>query len=250
MVSYPAMSRLVRFVPKPNPSRILMRQPLQNNLDISVAVREGANVTMNVFSGTSVLSPGAATSEVETIGRILSPLAQYEVGTIRCIGLNATLPMSRHEIMGRYVDLVPVFHQERLRVPTPATAILPKPMQLDDCGDYESDIAVIIGKTANKRPVDFSTSVIPDPSKLWLRRRKNSKVLQDCSFSDLIFSIPKIAGFLSQSITLPAGNIIITGTLAGAGMRRTPKETLRERDEFAVEILPHIGSLFNVFKNG
>ena len=32
--------------------------------------------------------------------------------------------------------------------PWPAPTILPKITQLDDCGDYESELAVVIGKTA------------------------------------------------------------------------------------------------------
>lgn len=67
--------------------------------------------------------------------------------------------------------------------------------------------------------------------------------------SDLIFSVPKLVSFLSQSTTLPPGTVIITGTPAGVGLGRSPKETLREGDEFAVEILPHIGTLVNVFEN-
>lgn len=67
--------------------------------------------------------------------------------------------------------------------------------------------------------------------------------------SDLIFGIPKLVSFLSQSTTLPAGTVIITGTPAGVGMGKTPKETLKAGDEFAVEIAPHIGTLINVFEN-
>lgn len=67
--------------------------------------------------------------------------------------------------------------------------------------------------------------------------------------SDLIFSIPKLVSFLSQSTTLPAGTVIITGTPAGVGIGKKPKVTLRDGDEFHVEILPHIGTLVNTFKN-
>lgn len=67
--------------------------------------------------------------------------------------------------------------------------------------------------------------------------------------SDLIFSIPKLVSFLSQGTTLPAGTVIITGTPAGVGVGREPKVTLRRGDEFAVEILPHIGTLVNLFEN-
>jgi 2-keto-4-pentenoate hydratase/2-oxohepta-3-ene-1,7-dioic acid hydratase in catechol pathway len=69
------------------------------------------------------------------------------------------------------------------------------------------------------------------------------------SSSDLIFSIPKLISFLSQGSTLPAGTVIITGTPAGVGVSKKPKVTLKAGDEFAVEILPHIGTLVNKFEN-
>lgn len=40
----------------------------------------------------------------------------------------------------------------------------------------------------------------------------------------------------------------ITGTPSGIGWGRKPRVTLHDGDEFAVEILPHIGSLYNVMK--
>ena len=73
--------------------------------------------------------------------------------------------------------------------------------------------------------------------------------MQDCGTDDLIFSVAKLISFLSQGTTLPAGTLIITGTPAGVGVGKKPKVTLREGDEFAVEILPHIGTLVNVFEN-
>ena len=73
--------------------------------------------------------------------------------------------------------------------------------------------------------------------------------MQDCEISDLIFGIGKLVSFLSQGTTLPAGTVIITGTPAGVGAGRDPKVTIRAGDEFAVEILPHIGTLVNTFSN-
>ena len=67
--------------------------------------------------------------------------------------------------------------------------------------------------------------------------------------SDLIFSIAKLVSFLSQGTTLPAGTLIITGTPAGVGVGKDPKVTLQQGDTFMVEILPHIGTLVNVFEN-
>lgn len=81
----------MRFVPKSNPSKILIGQPTDKDVDVGAAVRKGLEVAVNVFSGSSVLSPGNDTGSTETIGRVLSPLAQSEVGTIRCIGLNVSV---------------------------------------------------------------------------------------------------------------------------------------------------------------
>lgn len=96
---------LVRFVSKSDSSRILIGEPLQNDLNVGLALRKGDNVQVTVFSGISVLSPGIRTGEIETIGRLLSPLAQSEIGTIRCIGLNVSPPMSTKS-KNHSVDLV------------------------------------------------------------------------------------------------------------------------------------------------
>ncbi|KAI5461276.1 hypothetical protein BGZ63DRAFT_231231 [Mariannaea sp. PMI_226] len=287
-----AIQRLVRFVPKSNPSKVLIGQPADKDVDVGIAVRKGLEVAVNVFSGSSVLSPGSDTGATETISRVLSPLAQHEVGTIRCIGLNYKQHAAE---VGMDIPTIPTVFMKpstSLGDPWPAPTILPKLTQLDDCGDYESELAIVIGKTAknvsedeamdyvlgytaandvssrtsqlNQSQWSFSKSfdgacpigptlalksLIPDPSKLWIKGAKNGNVLQDCSINDLIFSVPKLVSFLSQSTTLPPGTVIITGTPAGVGLGRTPKETLRDGDEFAVEILPHIGTLVNVFEN-
>jgi 2-keto-4-pentenoate hydratase/2-oxohepta-3-ene-1,7-dioic acid hydratase in catechol pathway len=65
----------------------------------------------------------------------------------------------------------------------------------------------------------------------------------------LIFNIPTLISFLSQSTTLPAGTIIITGTPAGVGFSKKPPGTLKAGDEFTVEILPYVGSLVSKFVN-
>lgn len=96
-------------------------------------------------------------------------------------------------------------------------------------------------------PVLVSPSLIPNPSALHIRGLKNKDVMQDCGIDELIFGIPKLISFLSQSTTLPAGTVIVTGTPAGVGLNRDPKGTLKAGDEFTVEILPYIGSLVNKF---
>lgn len=88
---------------------------------------------------------------------------------------------------------------------------------------------------------------VPDPGKFHVKGSKNGDVMQDCGCDDLIFGIPKLVSFLSQGTTLPAGTLIITGTPAGVGVGKTPKQFLRDGDRFSVEILPHIGTLTTVF---
>jgi 2-keto-4-pentenoate hydratase/2-oxohepta-3-ene-1,7-dioic acid hydratase in catechol pathway len=57
-----------------------------------------------------------------------------------------------------------------------------------------------------------------------------------------------VVSFCSQGTTLPAGTVIITGTPAGVGFARNPKTYLHDGDEFVVEILPHIGSLYTLMR--
>jgi len=70
----------------------LIGEPVSKTVDVGLATRNGDEVQVKVFSGTSVLNAGAATEKTELIGRLLSPLATNEVGSIRCIGLNVRHP--------------------------------------------------------------------------------------------------------------------------------------------------------------
>ncbi|KIW97924.1 uncharacterized protein Z519_01508 [Cladophialophora bantiana CBS 173.52] len=276
--------RLVRFVPRADPSKVLIGQPQDDNVDVGIALRRGHDVPVSVFSGSSVLSPGRDTGTTAVVDRVLSPLAMSEVGTIRCIGLNYKQHAAEVNMALPTVPTVFMKPNTSLGDPWPAPTILPRLTQQDDCGDYEAELAVVIGRTAKNvsqadamdhvlgytacndsqwcfskgfdgacpiGPALVSPSLIPDPSKLHLRGLKNgNQVLQDCETDDLIFSIPALISFLSQGTTLPPGTVIITGTPAGVGVVRKPKVTIRHGDEFHVEILPYIGTLVNVFENG
>lgn len=56
-----------------------------------------------------------------------------------------------------------------------------------------------------------------DPSSLRIRARINGETRQDSNTSDLLFDVPALVSYLSQSITLEPGDVIITGTPAGIG---------------------------------
>ncbi|KAJ5865054.1 uncharacterized protein N7529_006970 [Penicillium soppii] len=281
-------SRLVRFVPKSNPSKILIGEPVDPKLDVGLALYQGKEVNVRPFSGTSVLSPGHVTDATETISRILSPLAQSEVGTIRCVGLNY---VSHAKEMSLPIPEVPTLFMKpssSLADPWPAPTVLPKITQQDNTGDYESEMVIVIGRDAKDvpesealdyvlgytaandvssrtsqmnqsqwsfskgfdgacpiGPVLVSAALIPDASKLQIRGLKSGRVMQDCPLTDLIFSVPQLISFLSQGTTLPAGTIILTGTPPGVGAAKSPKEFIKAGDEFAVELLPHVGTLIN-----
>jgi len=87
------LTGLVRFVPKDDSSKVLIGQPTDNETDVGVALREGKEVTVDVFDGSSILSPGKSTGKNVAIDRVLSPLTPVEAGTIRCIGLNVRAPI-------------------------------------------------------------------------------------------------------------------------------------------------------------
>lgn len=83
-------SRLIRFLPKSNPSQVLIGQPIKSSQDVGLSSFHGETIEVEVFSGTSVCSPGSKTGQKESVHELLSPLAEHEVGTIRCIGLNVS----------------------------------------------------------------------------------------------------------------------------------------------------------------
>jgi hypothetical protein len=79
----PSWSRLVRFHPSSTPSSILIGEPVDTTLDVGVATYEGKDVEVDVYSGTSILQAGEKTGRKESIGTLLSPLAEEEVRYLR-----------------------------------------------------------------------------------------------------------------------------------------------------------------------
>jgi len=57
-----------------------------------------------------------------------------------------------------------------------------------------------------------------DPSALSISTRVNNVVKQKGDTSDLLFDVPYIVSYLSQSVTLLPGDVILTGTPSGVGV--------------------------------
>jgi acylpyruvate hydrolase len=77
---------------------------------------------------------------------------------------------------------------------------------------------------------------IVDPHALWLRTWVNGELRQDSSTSNLIFKIPELISFISETCTLHPGDLILTGTPSGVGMGLDPPRFLSAGDVVRIEI--------------
>jgi len=81
---------------------------------------------------------------------------------------------------------------------------------------------------------------VPDPMNLRLRTTVNGKVTQEGSTRDMIFTIPVLIEYLSEFMTLNAGDLILTGTPEGLA-------NVERGDEVVTEI-EGIGRLVNTIE--
>jgi 2-keto-4-pentenoate hydratase/2-oxohepta-3-ene-1,7-dioic acid hydratase in catechol pathway len=93
-------------------------------------------------------------------------------------------------------------------------------------------------------PALVTTDEIPDPNRLAIKTILNGQTLQDWNTNDMIFDVPAIVEFLSASMILNPGTVILTGTPHGVGFARKPPVYLKAGDTVTIEI-EKIGSLTN-----
>ena len=89
-----------------------------------------------------------------------------------------------------------------------------------------------------------TTDAIPDPHKLSIKLVLNGQTMQDSNTDQLIFGVPALIEFLSQTITLEPGDVIATGTPPGVGFARTPPVFLKPGDDMEV-LIEGMGGLGN-----
>jgi 2-keto-4-pentenoate hydratase/2-oxohepta-3-ene-1,7-dioic acid hydratase in catechol pathway len=89
-----------------------------------------------------------------------------------------------------------------------------------------------------------TTDEIPDPHTLRISLTVNGTTMQDSNTSQLIFRIPQLIEFITQSISLEPGDVIATGTPAGVGFARKPPVFLKPGDVMDVHI-EKIGGIGN-----
>jgi acylpyruvate hydrolase len=79
---------------------------------------------------------------------------------------------------------------------------------------------------------------------LTLRTTVNGELVQEATFSLLLFDLATLISTLSVFTTLEPGDVILTGTPSGVGFRREPQLLLTDGDTVAVEI-DRIGRIEN-----
>jgi acylpyruvate hydrolase len=77
---------------------------------------------------------------------------------------------------------------------------------------------------------------IADPHALALRTLVNGELRQESSTSNLIFKVPELVAFISETCTLQPGDLILTGTPSGVGMGLDPPRFLASGDVVRIEI--------------
>jgi len=90
---------------------------------------------------------------------------------------------------------------------------------------------------------------VPDPHALGIRAILNGETMQDSTTANLIFQLDEIISYASQTSTLEAGDLILTGTPAGVGEFRVPPRLLQPGDTITIQI-DGVGELTNPVVSG
>ncbi|KAJ2893840.1 uncharacterized protein MKZ38_008197 [Zalerion maritima] len=213
-----AFERLVRFIPSSDEGAILIGQPVDSAVDVGAAVRKGEDVKVKVFSGSSALSPGSLTDKVESIGRILSPVSMSET-----LPRGARYKEHAKEANISLPDVPTVFMKPAtcLADPWPATTPIPKHTLADDSADYESELCVVIGKTAkNVSEADALDYVLGYTACNDISSRKEQFATSQWSYSKSFDKACPIGPVLaSKELVGDVGELHMKGFLNGKGMQ-------------------------------
>jgi len=85
---------------------------------------------------------------------------------------------------------------------------------------------------------------VPDPQVLGIRSFVNGESRQNSTTAHMIFTVVDLLVYLSASMTLYPGDVILTGTPPGVGLGRTPPQFLAVGDQVDCEI-DHLGRIEN-----
>jgi 2-keto-4-pentenoate hydratase/2-oxohepta-3-ene-1,7-dioic acid hydratase in catechol pathway len=93
-------------------------------------------------------------------------------------------------------------------------------------------------------PWMVTSDEIPDPARLTLETRLNGQTVQSTTTDKLITGIPELIAYCSAILPLLPGDVIVTGTPGGVGLKRNPPLFMKPGDVVEVEV-SGIGTLRN-----
>jgi 2-keto-4-pentenoate hydratase/2-oxohepta-3-ene-1,7-dioic acid hydratase in catechol pathway len=96
-------------------------------------------------------------------------------------------------------------------------------------------------------PVLVTADELADVGHLRIWAEVNGTRMQDASTADMIFDVAALLDFLTATVTLEAGDIVLTGTPPGVGGFRTPPVYLQDGDVVSVGV-DGIGALRNTVR--
>jgi len=85
-------------------------------------------------------------------------------------------------------------------------------------------------------PLMTPAEFVADPQALQITTTVNEEVKQESTTAQMVFSVREIIAHLASIMTLEPGDVIATGTPAGVGYSKEPREFLRSGDRVVVEI--------------
>jgi 2-keto-4-pentenoate hydratase/2-oxohepta-3-ene-1,7-dioic acid hydratase in catechol pathway len=77
---------------------------------------------------------------------------------------------------------------------------------------------------------------VGDPQALGIRSEVNGEKRQDSSTGQMLYGVAELLAFLSTTMTLEPGDVVLTGTPPGVGFGRKPPVFLRPGDVVACEV--------------
>lgn len=85
-------------------------------------------------------------------------------------------------------------------------------------------------------PFFVTADEVPDWREIRMQTWVNGELRQDELAGDMIFGVEELITYVSQAITLEAGDVILTGTPSGVGMGSKPPRWLQAGDTVEIEL--------------
>jgi 2-keto-4-pentenoate hydratase/2-oxohepta-3-ene-1,7-dioic acid hydratase in catechol pathway len=247
--------------------------------DIQSGILHGT--TIDVIEGDALgsLHPTGATAPLAAV-KLLAPVVPKN---LLCIGRNYR---EHAKEGGSDAPTAPILFLKATTTLNDPDGEIVLPREAPACIDFEAELAVVIGTAAKDvsesdalrhvlgytcandvtardvqrndaqwaRGKSFDTfcplgpwiETALDPANLRVRGKHNGVVQQDETTAQLIFSVPYLISWLSRSLTLVPGTVLLTGTPAGCGFAQKPPLWMKPGDVYEIEI-EGIGTLRNTF---